>query len=221
MFSLLGEASSWKSFQDHAINLRKSERAIWELAPLYIPDREAKTWDPTHPLAQIAWTTAKNSLCNDHFVGVVKAIKWWRRTDPEARKYPKGYPLEHLIGAECPNGIQSVAAGVVATLENLAANYAFQGKPKLPDHGVPEHDVLERLTQDDFDAFLDRAKSAAAIARQALDADTVFASANKWRELFGDDFPAPPSEETKGGFTPRSGPSRLPEGRFAHTRNPV
>ncbi|GMU39862.1 MAG: hypothetical protein AMXMBFR23_07280 [Chloroflexota bacterium] len=203
--------------------MAKASEPGWKLEPLYIPDREARCWEPTHPLQQILWTVDKNARCNGHYVNVVKAIKWWRRIDPLALKYPKGYPLEHLIGRACPDGITSVAQGIVETLEALETTYASRQKPVLPDHGVPTNDVLKRLTQQDFEAFYDRVTWAASVAREAFDSELVTESANRWRDLFGDEFPAPPEKGgdgdtgrgPSGGFTPREGPSRVPTGRFA------
>ena len=46
----------------------------------------------------------------------MKAIKWCveKHTEP---KHPKGFPLERLIGECCPDGIESVAEGMMKTLE--------------------------------------------------------------------------------------------------------
>ncbi len=185
----------------------------WKLSPLHIPDRETKGEFPSHPLEQIKWTFAKNKACNSHYVNVVKALKWWRRLNPTP-KYPKGYPVEHLIGQNCPDGIQSVAKGVTLALENIVANYGWvvgNGKPILPDHGVPEHDVFKRVSVEDFAGFYALAAAAATIAREALDADTVRASALRWRELFGERFPEPPDDEDAGAG---SGPGGRTTGGF-------
>jgi hypothetical protein len=104
----------------------------WKLSPLYIPDRDAKEWDATHPLAQIKWTWGKNARCNSHYVNIVKALKWWRRLKLSTLKYPKGYPIEHLIGHCCPDGISSVADGVTRTLETIARDYQYFALLKLP-----------------------------------------------------------------------------------------
>lgn len=53
------------------------------LEPLYIPDRDADSWEKTHPLEQISWTQQKNARCNGHYVNIVKCLKWWRK-----EKYP-------------------------------------------------------------------------------------------------------------------------------------
>jgi hypothetical protein len=122
----------------------------------------------------------------------VKAIKWWRRLNSEP-KYPKGYPVEHLVGAHCPDGIKSVAEGVTLTLENVVKAYSTYAQlkmtPSLPDHGVPDHNVLKRVSGEDFAAFYEMVSSAAVIARDAFDATTVASSAKKWRDLFGSKFP--------------------------------
>ena len=73
----------------------------------------------------------------------------------------------------------------------------------------------------DFKAFHKYCVEAAKIAKRALDAKTVSDSANGWRELFGDEFPKPPSDGNdgggpkKGGFTERSSVSTIGGGRFA------
>jgi hypothetical protein len=181
------------------MELAKKE-AEWKLSPLHIPDREAREWDETHPLAQIMWTWEKNKACNKHYVNIVKALKWWRRIGPESPKYPKGYPLEHLIGQCCPDGIASIAEGVTRTLETIASTYVTYASlkivPTMPDHGVPAHDVFHRLTGEDFAAFHTLAREAAAIARRAFDAKTAQESAEEWRKLFGDKFPLPAKSES-------------------------
>ena len=190
-----------RSLPDAARRMEMARKeAEWKLSPLHIPDREARLWDETHPLAQIKWTWEKNKACNKHYVNVVKALKWWRRIGPESPKYPKGYPLEHLVGQCCPDGIVSIAEGVTRTLEAIANNYntyaAYKIVPTMPDHGVPGHDVFHRLTGEDFAAFHALACDAAATARRALDARNERESAEEWRKLFGDKFPLPAKSES-------------------------
>jgi hypothetical protein len=203
------------------------KEAEWQLEPLLIPDREAETWEQTHPLAQIQWTWTKNRATNTHYVNVVKALKWWRRLlPPEEQQYPKGYPVEHMIGASCRDGITSVAQGVTEALEDIVSRYAYYAMngliPNLPDHGVPNHNVLHRLTVEDFKWFYSQCETASQTARNALDAPTTVESAELWRKLFGSEFPEPPESSTKsspppsGGYTARSEPSTVPgRGRYA------
>ena len=213
--------------------LQQTQEEGWKLDPLEIPDREAQRWERTHPLEQIRWTHEKNRLTNGHFTRVVRAIKEWKRGNNLLPKHPKGYPLEHVLGVCCPDGITSTADGVTRTLEAVEMEFAAQAAagnvPELPDHGVPEHNVLHRLTGQDFAAFHSQVCDAAEIARNALDADSVEESATLWMKLFGDDFPKPPgggdgsdqgggghgSGRPGGGYTPRKRATVVGDGRFA------
>ncbi len=189
-----------------------SNEKEWKTEPLYIPDRNADKWDPTDPLAQIKWTWNKNKECNKHYVNVVKVLKWWRKEDDPDSSHPKSYPLEHLIGQACPSSIQSVAEGVTLTLERIVSDYPT--KPVLPDHGVPEHNVFGRLTNEEYNAFYARVKEAANKARQALDEEELATSVEIWRELLGTKFPEPP-KNNNNGFSKRDEPTQIGGSRFA------
>lgn len=206
--------------------LREVAEQAWKAEPLLIPDRKAGKWEKTHPLAQIIATSEKNKATDKHYVNVVKAIKWWKNAlhpDPER---PNSYPLEHLIWTVCPNGINSVAEGIVLSFENIRDNYrpnvANGTKPFLHDHGVYEHDVFAKVSNEEFAAFHKLASDAATTARGAYNEQDVAKSAIKWRELFGDKFPVPPSDPANKqngingrGYTPRQAPSTIGGGRFA------
>jgi len=201
----------------------KSE-AEWQAKALRIPDREANIWEWTHPLQQISWTRDKNARTSRHFVNVVKAIKWWRLENHEEPKHLKGFPLERLIGECCPDGIESVAEGVVKTLEKIVSDYELKvligGKPSLPDYGVSTHDVFKRISADDFKKFYNQVKDAAPKAHRAYDSQDRTESGNLWRDLFGSKFPKPPENGGGGGgagrgYTPPTGPATPGSGRFA------
>lgn len=200
----------------------------WKTSPLRIPDRDAARWDDTDPLTQLRKTWEKNKLTGGRYVNVVKAIKWWRRITPEPAS-PKGYPVEHLVYLACPNDIDSVAEGVTRSLEGIVTTYAGHAAagltPFVPDHGVPAHNVLGRVSGADFKAFHGKVSQAATLARAALEAPTAKESCDNWRELFGQ-FPEPPSQDrggpggggpgpSKGGYTPPVAPSRPRTERFA------
>lgn len=181
------------SESEFQIQLSQSKAADpWRSEPLYIPDRDAKAWKPTDPLAQIAWTVDKNKNTNGHYINVVKALKWWHRIKLAEGMVPKGYPLEHLIGQTCPDVISGVGHGVTKALENIVQNYQLNKLigtvPVLADHGVPEHNVFARLTATEFASFYDEVVKAAKVARNAFDAADKKASIEYWKQLFGDDF---------------------------------
>ncbi len=195
----------------------------WKSEPLWIPDRNADEWDQTDPLTQIFVTQKKNKSCNLHFVNVVKCLKWWRKAVQAVPKYPKSYPLEHLIFLACPDGIKSVAQGVVETLEGIRDKYkydtAMETTPFIPDHGVPEHNVLARVSGENFASFHQLVSDAAELARKAYDESDISESAILWKELFGSNFPDPPKDDKNsndlGGFSPRKEGSVISGGRFA------
>ena len=191
----------WTPSDNQTISLANRSQEEWQTEPLWIPNRDAGTWEETHPLEQIKWTWKKNASCNTHYVNVVKALKWWQRVHHEDDR-PKGYPLEHLVGICCPDNINYVAEGVTRTLEVIVANYSWYAlskqTPFLPDHGVPDHNVFERVDGEEFAEFYEHVKKAAKIAREALDADTKEKSIEKWRELFGSKFPDSDDSDDNG-----------------------
>ncbi|AXG08395.1 SMODS domain-containing nucleotidyltransferase [Haloplanus rubicundus] len=165
----------------------------WRDEPLDIPDRRLEEWDKTHPIATIEWTLKKNDLTDGHYVNVVKAIKWWRRTQIPEPERPKGYPLEHLVGECCPDYIDSVAEGIVCTFETIEQRYANEARmndtPTLPARGLPQIDVFARIDGDDFAAFHEAAGEAATLAREAYEEDDKSVSRDLWSDLLGDSFP--------------------------------
>ena len=114
-------------------------------------------------------------------------------------------------------------------LEEMASRYsAYAASGKVPfvaDRGVPEHNVLKRLSPSDFSKFVDRVRQASVVARKALDSGDLSDSATLWQSMFGKRFPSPPSGSTAatagvasagaGGFTPRQERTRVGGGRFA------
>ncbi len=199
---------------------KKQDDSEWKLEPLYIPDREAKEWKPTHPLEQIRWTVEKNNKTNGHYINVVKSLKWWKKYKYPDAGHPKSYPFEHFIGDCCPDGIESVAEGITSTLEKIVSDY--EDKPFCPDRGVTNHDVFGRITDKDYNDFYSQVSEAAVIAREALDSDDLSESVEKWKQLFGTKFPDTPNNNNNNnnnnnsGFSKRTEKtSNVPGGSFA------
>lgn len=184
-------------------------QAEWKSEALWIPDRDADKWEQTDPLEQIKWTRDKNKNTNKHYINVVKALKWWKLVRLVDLKHPKGYPIEHMVGDNCPDDITSVGEGVCLTLEAIVSNYAndyyWSRVPVLADRGVPTHNVWKRITWEDFKAFYESVKTYAVIAREALYATSLKVQTDKWREVFGSKFPEGPDDD--GGTGNKSGGS--------------
>lgn len=211
-----GDAGSQESrvFRDAIERINKAFGGSWQKEPLLIPSRDLGRWEPTHPLEQIRWTTDKNERTGGHYVNVVKAMKWWRKQNPDG-VYPKGYPLEHLVGDHCPDEIGSVAEGIADVLESIrvigAPNAFVEGKPRLHDRGVPDNDPFKRVTPEQYAIFHSLVTRDGPKAKAALAADTTNESATRWREIFGPEFPTP----AEPGFTPPSKPAQpVTRGRY-------
>jgi hypothetical protein len=179
-----------------ALNMSVDGDEQWKEDPLKIPDREDNKWESTHPLATIAVTLDKNDSTDGHYVNVVKAIKWWRRTKTPDVDGPTSYPLEHMIWECCPDNIESVAEGVTRTFEQIERQFKSEARrediPFLPAHGLPanpEHNVLKHIDGEAFAAFHNEVSDAAELARTALEEDDKATSRDLWHELFGDEFP--------------------------------
>ena len=139
------------------MNAASREEPEWKSEPLWIPDRNVGEWTDTNPLQQLIWTRSKNARCNGCYLDTVRAIKWWRQLQDDLPKYPKGYPVEHMVGYCYPDIIQGVGQGVTLSLEKItsefAGNIARGTLPELYDHGVDQN-VLRNLSFDEFKGVL-------------------------------------------------------------------
>lgn len=165
----------------------------WLDSPLWIPDRDLGRWIQTDPKRQLEWTTALNAETGGYFVPLVKMFKAWRKLAYDTPKYPKGYLLERIAGECCDVSKREHAEGFVALLENIVKKYghypAAKLVPSLPDAGVPSHNVLARLTAQDFATFIDKVRGALETARAAFAEEDKEKSVELWRQLFGSAFP--------------------------------
>ncbi len=159
--------------------------------PLWIPDRDAKQWVPSHPKGQIAAATNKNKATDGYYVQTVKLLKAWRDRLPTEKSKPKSYILETLVHQSIGSPA-SHARAVVNVLEGIQSSYGiYRGTgtvPQITDPGYFSVNVAKRWTGDDFDAFLDQVKLAAETARKAFDANDETESRKLWRKLFGSSF---------------------------------
>ena len=181
----------------------------WRNEPLWIPDREAKNWQRTHPREQIRWTQEKNRRTNGHYIHVVKLVKWWWQTQHPEQEHPRSYPLEHIVGDCCPDGVASLAQAFTETMERIARYNPATGSP---DRGVPEQNVLKRITMADGSRFQQFAAQAAAVARRACNSKDEGESANLWRQIFGSKYTV---RKSQSGFTPRNQQGQIKGNRFA------
>ncbi len=115
-----------------------------------------------------------------------------------------------------------MAEGLTTTLEAIvsqfSANAAAKQTPWLPDRGIADKNVMERLSGEEFATFYAHAREAASIARLALDSPDKVESIALWGKLLGEKFPTGGDGEggsAIGGFSPRAAVSTVTKGRFA------
>lgn len=205
-----------------AKSLREAAKdSTWKLEPLRIPDRGRKVWEDTHPLAQIAWSSEKNGATNGHYTHVVQSLKWWQRACADFGR-PKGYTLEAIVAACCPDGITNLGEGIALTLKRIVDSYArdvlLSRVPEVPDMGTGQN-VLSRVTFADFAVFYRCASEAARVAQEAAEVGSRERACGLWRQLFGLNFPdyrdpAPPPR-SGGGFEAPRAPAVPTPSRFA------
>lgn len=159
--------------------------------PLWIPDRDVRAWVQTHPKGQIAAAISKNKTTDGLYVHTVKLIKAWRDRLPTDKSKPKSYILETLVHQTI--GLPTSHAGaMVNVLESINNNYGFYrgsgSVPQISDPGYASVNVAKHWTAEEFDAFLEQVKSAAATARSAFNSNDEADSRRLWRKLFGSEF---------------------------------
>jgi hypothetical protein len=191
--------------------------------PLWVPDREKKTWVESHPQGHIDNTSALNADSHEgrSFVRLSKMMKWWwqyqwersNRYGASDTRKPKGFWIEVMCGEFADLGKQSYPELILALLENAFAEFeSFRESgvmPELPDPGLPEQTIKTSMTDDEFSSFLDVLEQALIDARAAVDAKTEREAAKHWRKLFGDKFPLP-AEESKSSSLLK--PAAVPTG---------
>lgn len=166
-----------------------------EEGTLYIPDRKLETWLETNPPAQTRWSVDMNRASLGKFKPMVKLIKWWRRENPTRAKRPKGFVLECIVGQCMAPGESQWAQLFVATMENVVQEYRTyvdsEQVPFIPDPGVPGNSVTSGMTFEAFRDFVNKVEKHAELAREALESEDPEKALERWREIFGDRFPAP------------------------------
>ena len=165
----------------------------------YIADRRQSQWLRTNPPGHTQWTTEINNRCGGRFKPLVKLFKWWRRENPTIAKRPKGFVLE-VFAAGCLNASETHYGELfVQMLERFVETYAEDVRwgrvPHLDDPSLFGNNVLSGLSFDAFAGFYKKAEAHAKIGREALSLDDQDKATGKWRELFGNRFPKPPTRK--------------------------
>lgn len=154
-----------------------------------IPDRRDEEWMQTDPLFHNAWSAAMNVQFQSRFKPLVKLIKWWRRVNFGSRR-PKGFSLEILTAAHAPSNEYHYGEAFAQFLENIEEAYGDRPyeKPTLGDPAVRGKDILSKVSQKDWDDFMDLVADHATMARLAQKTGSDKLAMDLWRQVLGPRF---------------------------------
>lgn len=151
------------------------------------------------------------------FQPTVLVVKRWRDLASSEKRKVNSTTLQALIGEQLASATGD-ARRLTETLENL--DRYLQGfpdePPKVANPVDPSEDLAERWPAGHYRSFRSHVATAAGKAREALDEADPDESRRRWRDLLGEDFPAPAAAEaasTPPGWpthqpSPRRGPQR-------------
>lgn len=176
-------------------------------APLEIPRPD--DWRETAPREYTEWCRAQG----ERFARTVKMLKRWRDVNQTARSSVKSILLQVLIANHLPRQERSDAEAVTRALEGIAATVGAtpDGPPEVLNPVLPSENLADRWTRDTYRDFATTVTEAAELARAALDETDEAESHRLWRDLFGEDFPPPPSSRPSAPPTPPPGARRVPQ----------
>jgi len=163
--------------------------------PLWIPDREAKTWVSTHPKAQIEFSSERNKGTEGYYVHLIKIIKYWRDRLTDESAKPNSYIIESLI-SKCltskPSSYGDAVKNILSYINFIYQSYLTIGKvPSISDPGYASVNVAKRWEFDEFSAFMTEVKNSYYVAKEALESKDEGESIKLWGKLFGRKFLAP------------------------------
>ena len=160
--------------------------------PLWIPDRDAGEWVPTHPKGQIAFGVSRNEATSGYYKHLVKIMKHWRDRLTPADARAKSYILESLVAENIRLKPLSYAHGILQILQGIYVSYTpyvvAKIVPAISDPGYPSVNVAKRWKFEEFSTFMRRVKDGRAIAEAALAENDQNKSVALWRRLFGNVF---------------------------------
>ncbi len=160
--------------------------------PVWIPDRDVKTWVLSHPKGQIAFASQRNADTDGYYKHLVKIMKFWRDRFSTSDTRVKSYILESLVAGCTLSTPTSYAHAIVHIFQCIYQQcwpYLQSVEvPKIADPGYPSVNVAKRWSKQEFSAFLAMVQSSYEVARAALDSEDQDQSIQFWQKLFGSKF---------------------------------
>jgi hypothetical protein len=136
-------------------------------------------------------------------------LKRWRDENQDTRRGIKSIVLQVLVAEALPSDSFSDSERIVLTLEGI--------QERLADHPTTPPDIFnpvlasenfsERWPAESYQDFRREIDDAVKAARAALEEADEAKSHEKWRRLFGADFPPPPTSPSKKREVPPAPPA--------------
>jgi len=167
--------------------------------PLWVPDRDKRTWVPSHPRGHMAYTSSLNSKSYQgrYFVPMVKMMKWWWKYQLELKRpsieshqrKPKGFWIETMSG-QYVDGWKPSYPELIASLftNSFEAFKSFRSSGRvaeLRDPGLPGSTIKSSITDNEFGFFLDTLEASLAVAQEAVSSSSESRAQELWQSLFG------------------------------------
>ncbi len=160
--------------------------------PLWIPDREAKSWVSTHPKNQIKFSSERNKGTEGYYVQLIKISKFWRDRLVDESAKPNSYIMESLI-SQCivskPDSYGSAVKDIFNYIHSTYQPYLSSGSiPHISDPGYSSVNVAKRWKFEEFSSFMLAVENSYNVAKEALESEDEDESIKFWRKLFGNKF---------------------------------
>lgn len=159
---------------------------------LYIPDRKAEKWGETNPKGYIQWCSDRNDELGGKLTRVVKFLKWWRNRVFGKDSAVKSIILTTLIGENFSSDCSTDADALLGTVRNL--NDFLQQHPyvpQVPNPSLSTENLARDWKQEHYEIFRNRVSSLFKKIADAYEEEDLEKSVEKWRKIFGDEFPSP------------------------------
>jgi hypothetical protein len=162
-------------------------------APLEIPQRD-QGWKDNDPDGFRLWCLSQGG----QFARTVRMLKRWRDINQGQRRGVKSVVLQVLVARSLPL-VTRDAISVARTLRGIATLVEphEESPPPLPHPVLTSEDLSANWPSRHYKVFRRQVTEAAALAESALSDPGAASSHERWRTLFGSDFPpysGPPPE---------------------------
>ncbi|RMG23376.1 MAG: nucleotidyltransferase, partial [Methanobacteriota archaeon] len=159
---------------------------------LYVPDRKADKWSETNPKGYIQWCSERNDEFNGKFTRVVKFLKWWRNRVFGKDCAVKSIILTTLIGKNFSSDCSTDADALLGTVSNLHDFLQWHSSvPCIPNPSLSTENLARDWKQEHYETFKNRVAALLKKIEDAYEEEDLEKSVEKWREIFGDEFPSP------------------------------